>query len=177
MKQGAMVKRLCLYATFIVAALASYYFFTTKKVSIYDFNEQRDTTFILDLFQKDWYWLVAGDFSPEYMLRYQSSSKGGNEIIKVLYKGTSPVGFVSYHREYLNECLLHFVAVKEEFRSKGYGLRLVKYAIKDMLARGCTNIKLVTRVDNYSAQAIYKKVGFKETERTNGFVHFEYKKF
>ena len=147
---------------------------------IYDFNEKRDTAFILDLFEKDLYWLVAegSDFSPEYMLKHRASSKKsehvGNEIIKVMYKGNTPVGFITYHKKKFYEGAIHFIDVAKEFRSKGYGLILLSYGVKDLIARGVAKIGLVTRTNNYSAQAIYKKAGFTESWRTDGFVYFEY---
>ncbi len=147
---------------------------------IYDFDEKRDTSFILDLFEKDLYWLVAegSDFSPEYMLKHRASSKNpehiGNETIKVMYVGNQPVGFITYHKKKFYEGAIHFIDVSKEFRSQGYGLKLLNYGVKDLIARGVAKIGLVTRTSNYAAQAIYKKAGFTESWRTDGFVYFEY---
>jgi ribosomal protein S18 acetylase RimI-like enzyme len=178
MKRISLFKRIIVFSILLLTVAGGYYFLKPT-VRIYDYNEQRDTSFILDIFQKDWYWLVAegSDFSPEFMLHYQMSPEGpdiGKEIIKVMYKGNDPVGFVTYRKKKFSIGDIHFLAVKEEFRSKGYGFSLLKYAIKDLLSRGCRMITLATRTNNYSGQKIYKKAGFKETQRTDGFVYFEY---
>ena len=69
---------------------------------------------------------------------------------------------------------VHFLDVDEKFRSKGYGLKLLQYALNDLKKQGATQIYLVTRTINYPAQKIYKKADFQETSRTNGFVRFDY---
>lgn len=160
--------------------LGGFIYYKTAYVALYDFNAKRDSAFILDVFNRHWYWLIAegSDFSPEYMLEHLASSKDpsdhGNEIIKVMYKGNTPVGFVIYYKKKFYQGVLHFVAVDDQFRSKGYGLQLVEYAVNDLISRGCTSITLVTRTENYAAQKIYLRAGFKETERTNRFVYYKY---
>lgn len=157
-----------------------YYYSHIPNTGIYNFNERRDSAFILDIFKKNWYWLIAegSDFSPEHMLKYRASSKNpediGNETIKVLYDQKEPVGFVVYRKKKFYEGFIHFVAVDEKARSKGYGLQLVKYAVQDLIKQGMKKITLVTRTNNIPAQTIYKKAGFQETKIVNGFVYFAY---
>ncbi|MEX0939832.1 MAG: GNAT family N-acetyltransferase [Candidatus Babeliales bacterium] len=179
--KNRIITRLFTASAIAVLVIFGSSYFYTPQVKISNFDEARDTEFILDLFKKNWHWLVAEGttFSPEYMLKYRASSQDsskdhGKEIIKVLYEGNEPVGFVAYHKINFFKCMLHFLAVREEFRSKGYGLQLLQYAVNDLIARGCAEITLVTRTNNYPAQKVYKKVGFKETHRTNGFVYFSY---
>jgi ribosomal protein S18 acetylase RimI-like enzyme len=158
-----------------------YYFIGQSSERIVDFNQARDSAFILDLFKKDWYWLVGegSDFDPEYMLKYSASSKKpediGNQTIKVMFVDNKPVGFIAYHKKKFYEGVIHFIDINEDFRSKGYGQKLLKYAIADLKKHGVTKITLVTRTNNYPAQAIYKKAGFKEVWQTNGFVYFEHR--
>ena len=53
------------------------------------------------------------------------------------------------------------VAVAPEYRGKGYGSVLMKYAIEWFKQRGGINtIHLYTPQDNYTAQGLYKKFGF-----------------
>lgn len=158
------------------------YYLSMPRTHIYSFDEDRDTPFILDIFKNDWHWLVSEystDFSPEYMLHYHASSKApehvGNLIIKVLYIGNDFVGFTAYHKEKFYQCKVLFLAVRSEFRSKGYGKLLLKHAIDDLCSQGCTKIWLVTRTTNYPAMKVYRDSGFVETSRDNGFVYFEYK--
>jgi ribosomal protein S18 acetylase RimI-like enzyme len=174
-------KRAIISSIGIVAVLVSMgYFLQPTVVHIYDYDPIRDQAFILNIFKNNWDWLVAAgsQFSPEYMLANRSSSqesgKIGDQIIKVMYEHDKPVGFVAYHKKNFYKCMLHFIAVDQNFRNKGYGLKLLQYAIRDMISWGCAEIILVTRTTNISAQTIYKKAGFKETSRQNGFVYFAY---
>jgi len=105
-----------------------------SQLTIMDFDQARDTQFILDIFKSNWYWLVSEyskNFSPEYMLSHRASSKNpehiGNLTIKVGYQGQEPVGFVAYYKKSFYEGFLLFLATKGEFRSKGYGYQLLKY--------------------------------------------------
>ncbi len=82
------------------------------------------------------------------MLKHRASSKNpehvGNEIIKVMYKGNQPVGFITYHKKKFYEGAIHFIDVSKEFRSQGYGLKLLNYGVKDLITRGVAKIGLVT---------------------------------
>ena len=84
-----------------------------------------------------------------------------------------PVGFVSYNKPKFYEGFVHFLTVDEKERGKGYGLKLLKYAVDDLARTGASLIRLVTRVENYPAQKIYKTLGFKEIKRDERFVDFE----
>lgn len=159
---------------------ASYYFYYVQNSdAILDFNELRDTQFILDSFKRDWHWLVEGfDYSPEYMLQNRASSKKaehkGNLTIKVGYHDKTPVGFVIYFMKnfYLGD--VRFIDVAPEFRSKGWSDKLLDYAMNDLLKRGSSKIELVTRTTNLPAQKLYTRHGFKEASREDGFVYYEY---
>ncbi len=49
----------------------------------------------------------------------------------------------------------------------------MQYAVDDMKKQGASIITLVTRTSNLSAQAVYKKLGFRQTYEEDGFVYFE----
>ncbi len=44
-----------------------------------------------------------------------------------------------------------------------------------MLSQGINVIELITRTDNEKAQNLYKRLGFKESWRNDGFVQFVYR--
>lgn len=166
-----------LLAVLGVGGLYYYYNQQQNPVTILEFNELRDTQFILDSFKRDWHWLVEGfDFSPEKMLRNRKSLKkaGYEEIIKVAYQGEKPVGFVTYYQKNFYLGKIHFIDINPAFRSKGWSYKLLDYAIKDLAKKGITKIELVTRTTNYPAQKLYTRYGFKEIRRDDGFVNFEY---
>jgi ribosomal protein S18 acetylase RimI-like enzyme len=172
---------------FLVAAACavvpvSYYYYYCASTSVYTFDQKRDASFILDIFKHDWHWLVSEystDFSPEYMLAHRASSKNpehlGNLTIKVLYAKQEPLGFTAYYKKKFYEGFVLFLAIRHEFRSKGYAKILLRHAMDDLIAQGCTKIRLVTRTTNYPAMKVYRNAGFVETSREDGFIYFEYK--
>lgn len=173
-------KSIIFFVLCVALAIGSgYWYFTTPMM--YDYVEKRDRAFISQMFKDNWYWLIGegSDFDPEHMLTYRASSKDprhlGNQTIKVMYVGNNPVGFTAYHKKKFYKGKLHFVLINEKYRSKGYGLKIVQYAVNDLVSRGCTDISLVTRVNNHGAQKVYKRAGFVPGEIVDGFVYFHYK--
>lgn len=167
-------------AAFIISVAGGIgYYQYCCKVGIYDLVEERDKPFIMDIFTKNWYWLVAEgstEFSPEYMLHHQVRTPSSTDhlYIKVLYQGQEPIGFTAYYKEMFYKGRILFVAVREEFRSQGYGRQLIDYAIDELKKMGATTITLVTRTTNYAAQKLYQNAGFTELTRDDRFVSFEY---
>lgn len=182
MLKKRLLKRIVLSFILVGVGFFGYrwYIGSSRQSYMADFDYKRDASFILDIFKNNWYWLIAegSDFSPEYMLKHKASSRApehmGNETIKVMYVDGKPVGFVTYYSLKFYEARIHFVAVDQSCRSRGYGLALVRYALNELTKQGYKKISLVTRVNNYSAQAIYKKAGFKESHINNGFIYFNY---
>ncbi len=173
-----------IFLTFILSAIAvtgSLYFYQTHIAAqgpIYNFDEERDTQPILDLFKTDYYWLVEGEFNAAAMLHYQAPNgnpfKKGQMYIKVLRENNEFIGFVTYYKKSPTEWKLNFIAVDSKFRGKGYAQKLMQYALDDMKRMGAKKITLVTRTSNLSAQKLYNRSGFKETYRDEGYVYFQY---
>lgn len=163
----------------ILGAGFAFYHYQSQHEIVQDFNESRDTQFILDAFKRDWYWLVEGfDFSPEYMLKYRAIKSRPDlkkkVTIKVAYQDKKPVGFIVYWPKSFYLGFINFVDIEPEFRSKGWAYKLFDYAVKDLIKNGITRIELLTRATNYSAQKLYIRYGFKETRRDDGFVYYDY---
>jgi ribosomal protein S18 acetylase RimI-like enzyme len=59
-----------------------------------------------------------------------------------------------------NELYIGHLAVYEQFRRQGFGLRLLEYAEKEARAQGKSKLTLLTEIENTSAQALYNKFGF-----------------
>jgi ribosomal protein S18 acetylase RimI-like enzyme len=148
---------------------------------IYDFDEARDTAPILELFKTDRYWLLANpNSSPEAMLKYRTPYPhdpfySGKLHIKVLREQGVFIGFVSYYKETFKDWRLLFIAVKSEMRGKHEGEKLMNYALEDMKKLGASRVLLTTRTENFRGQKLYKRLGFTEYERDDGYVQFEKK--
>lgn len=170
----------------LVAGTIAYYYASNKCVvsqsatGIYEFDSDRDTKQILEIFNKNWHWLIANeDTSPTFLFKYRTPNANpllfGKMHIKVLRENGVLAGFISYYVDGPGDWQLLFMAVDNTFRGKGYGKKLVEYALSDMIAQGAERIWLVTRLSNTPAQRIYEAVGFKEYEYTeSGYVYFEY---
>src|SRR5882724_5129205 len=49
------------------------YYYMHEKGPIYEFNAERDTKVILDLFDQEWHWLIANEgSSPVFYLKYRT---------------------------------------------------------------------------------------------------------
>ena len=132
----------------------------------------------LDIFKRDWHWLVASEtYSPEFMLKYRAPTQQLESIgrlkIRVLRNRNNFIGFVAYYMKSPIQGFVLFLDVNPEFRGRGYSDKLLQYALKELLHMGAYSARLVTRTTNYSAQKLYKRNGFSEVERENGFIYFE----
>lgn len=183
-----MTKKLIKITALILAlsfgGLALYYYFpqssgaqTTEPIQ--DYNEAHDKQEILDIFKQDRYWLLSSpDYSLEHMLSTKSPNKNdaryfGKLSIKVLREEDKFVGFVAYYMKNFFIGTVLFLDIKPEYRGKGYAQKLMRYAIDALKKQGATIVTLVTRSENHSAQAVYKKMGFTKTLEEDGYVYFD----
>ncbi len=176
-------KKIILFLTILIAAcsgIAVYrYHNALPQDNIYDFNPSRDTDGIMDIFNKNWYWLLAStESSPSFMIKHRTYDANpahfGSLHIKVLREQDKVAGFAAYFMENRTQGRLLFLAVDEAFRGRGYGKILALRAMKELFAIGATHIALWTRVANLPAQKIYRELDFKEMFDENGYLFFEY---
>jgi GNAT superfamily N-acetyltransferase len=59
--------------------------------------------------------------------------------------------------------ILEDMIIIKDFRSKGFGSKLLGAAIDFARERGCMRITLLTDFDNETAQAFYRKFGFRKS--------------
>jgi ribosomal protein S18 acetylase RimI-like enzyme len=181
---SSRIKKIVLLATFTLAACigvgAYIYHQKTNQGPIYDFNPATDTEPIMDIFHKNWDWLLASkESSPAFMIKHRTFDNDpmhfGKLKIKVLRENNKLAGFTAYHMQTPTEGRLLFLAVAHEFRGKGYGQLLAKRAMEELFKMGAQHIALWTRTSNLPAQRIYKELGFVEVyDDGGGYVYFEY---
>jgi ribosomal protein S18 acetylase RimI-like enzyme len=151
----------------------------TQQGPIFDYDDATDRKDIVNFFTTERHWLLwpGSDFDPEFMLTYKAPDKNplyiGKLIVKVLREDNKFAGFICYYKKTLTEGMILFLAIKPEFRNKGYGKKLVLYALDDFKRMGMAKVTLLTRTVNYPAQKVYTSLGFVETSRDDGAVYYE----
>jgi ribosomal protein S18 acetylase RimI-like enzyme len=165
--------------TSIIGGSAYFYYNQTPQTLISDFNPARDTQEIMNIFHKNWYWLLASEnSSPAFMVKHQTYDANplhfGSLHFKVLREQHKLAGFAAYYMETPTQGRLLFLAVDHDFRGRGYGRLLAECAMQELFNLGADHLVLWTRVANLPAQKIYRELGFIEKFDENGFLCFEY---
>jgi ribosomal protein S18 acetylase RimI-like enzyme len=176
-------KKVALIGFLVLTGFGAIFFINWEKDSthIVEFKYSEHGAFVNRVFEENRYWLLGEgleDYSLDHLLIKRVSNitpdQYALEDIKIMLHNGTPVGFVTYSKTKFWQGKVRLLGVDEKYRGKGYGQELLNYAVKDLISQGCTNIFLVTRTTNYPAQKIYRKVGFKETGESDGFVRFDY---
>jgi ribosomal protein S18 acetylase RimI-like enzyme len=163
----------------VMVALASalgiggwYSVFAQHQPHLVDFVYERDNAAVRTLFMREWDWLVPvppEDYSLDLVLKHRAPQQNplyaGRLHIKVLRQGEQLLGFVAYYLKGAEDWFFNFLAVDPTSRGKGYGERLARAALNDMIARGARRITIVTYPFNERALRLYTRLGFKEIDR------------
>ena len=87
---------------------------------------------------------------------------------------SKPVGFTQLYPNYssvraVKNWTLNDLYVDTNYRRKGIGEKLIKTAMEFAKNDNANFVELSTAVDNYSAQSVYEKIGFKKQEPDTAF--------
>jgi ribosomal protein S18 acetylase RimI-like enzyme len=164
----------------LIAISTVYYKIPAFQTGIYTFEESRDLAFIIEQFKKNWYWLIPDsmtEFDVESTFKYSSRTSSpqdvGSATVKVWREHGQPRGFIAYYKENFYKGFIWFVVVDEAYRGRGYAQKLVNYALDDLKKQGATTVWMVTRTNNFIAQHVYEKAGFKEVWRDEKYIRYE----
>lgn len=99
---------------------------------------------------------------------YYAELQGGNRDLMLVAKpvhvrGKEPHQIVGYivARETAGELHINNVAVRDQYRRRGYGAMLLGRVLDEARRRGATAAFLEVRSGNSTAQVLYRKCGFK----------------
>ena len=84
-------------------------------------------------------------------------------------------GFVAFSidkRGNLKKGVLHTIFLKEEFRKKGYGRRLLNEALRELKQLGCSSVRSHVLTKNKKSLEMYKRNGF-DVEKNSGYTIFK----
>ncbi len=181
MRYATVARTVIVAASIILGVGIAYYWRAPRKLSpIQPFEYTRDAAQVTELFRQDYNWLSTRVFDPahiDWVLRTHSPNEyepeyEGRMSIDVLRDKGSVAGFVTYYVSSPFIGTILFLEVGKDFRSKGYGEKLVRHAIDELFLKGVSVVKLLTRTTNFPAQRLYNRVGFQETSRDADFVYF-----
>lgn len=146
------------------------------------FIYERDAQFVKDIFVKDWYWLVADESDllhedVEQLLQHGYIEKRGGRsqdpaFIKMIVDDNKPQAFIVYYKQRAHRGYIQFLGVSPDARGKGYGKKLIKYALSDLFSKDCDYVYLTARLSNTKARSIYESVGFKEKYRDEKYIEY-----
>ncbi|MVN91904.1 GNAT family N-acetyltransferase [Mucilaginibacter aquatilis] len=108
----------------------------------------------------------------------QRLSNKESVIFVALDGADQPVGFTQLYPKYSSAKLtknwiLNDLYVAEAYRKRGIGEQLIKTAMEFGKQTGATFIQLETQKENYTAQSLYKAIGFEQQELTDDFLLFK----
>lgn len=174
-------------ALVLVGAGIFYYFHApASDITFQDFNYERDAKEVLEVINKDRYWLFGNpDYSAEFMLKYRARQQdimtAGQLNIKVARDAKGHyLGFTAFYMKPGNLGHILFVDVNPLYRRQGNAEKFVHYAMSELKAQGAVAVQLLTRSDNERARRLYTRLGFKLVdsiegyEPQEGFVYFDY---
>ena len=87
---------------------------------------------------------------------------------------SKPVGFTQLYPNYssvsaIKNWTLNDLYVDKDYRKQGVGEKLIKKAMEYAKNQHAKFVELSTAFDNYSAQSVYEKIGFRKQEPDNEF--------
>ena len=87
---------------------------------------------------------------------------------------SKPVGFTQLYPNYssvraIKNWTLNDLYVDKDYRKQGIGEELINAAMKYAQNNNAKFVELSTAVDNYTAQSVYEKIGFKKQEPDTAF--------
>lgn len=96
-------------------------------------------------------------------------------IVYMACDGNNPLGFVQLYPSFssvsmIRSWVLNDLFVKEPFRGKGVGEKLINKAIEFSKGTGAKGVLLETGKQNVNAQRLYEKLGF--VRESNYFYYF-----
>ena len=95
-------------------------------------------------------------------------------VIFIALNESNPIGFTQLYPNYssvraIKNWTLNDLYVDSNYRKKGIGEKLIKTAMEFAKNDNANFVELSTAVDNYTAQSVYEKIGFKKQEPDTAF--------
>ncbi|MGN6439907.1 MAG: GNAT family N-acetyltransferase [Agriterribacter sp.] len=107
----------------------------------------------------------------------QERLDNSESVIFVALAGDSPVGFTQLYPKYssvrvVKNWILNDLYVENDHRKQGIGEKLIETAMDFARQNNATFVELSTAVDNYTAQSLYERIGFKKSAPETDFLTY-----
>jgi ribosomal-protein-alanine acetyltransferase len=107
---------------------------------------------------------------------YYAELQGGNRELMLVAKPVGARGLDQYQiagyivaRETAGELHVNNIAVRDQYRRRGYGLLLLGSVLEEARRRSATMAFLEVRSGNSAAQSLYERCGFKAIARRSNY--------
>jgi ribosomal-protein-alanine N-acetyltransferase len=107
---------------------------------------------------------------------YYAELQGGNRELMLVAKPLGARGLQDYHiagyivaRETAGELHVNNIAVRDQYRRRGYGRLLLGRVLDEARRKHATTAFLEVRSGNSAAQSLYQKCGFKAIARRSNY--------
>lgn len=164
----------------MLAGAASYYYWIfSRPGEVVDYDADRDRSSLEAIFHQNWYWLDVRPHSEAFDSFKEHLNKvdmGAPDAMwwKVYREHGMTTGFVAFYMLSPGRGKVLFLAVDHVHRARGQANALMNSAMNELKLRGAKVVELVTKVNNYRAQNLYNKLGFKVVKVEEGHFYFEY---
>jgi GNAT superfamily N-acetyltransferase len=184
-RKSTIFKWLVILALSLSLVFYAGFYFMPYRSAIHHYDDNVDRRFLFDVFKSNWYWLVAGNssFNEEYVKNIVDhkaptrsvKDRGRLNILTYRVSGRT-VAFTAFYKKSFYKGFILFLAVDQNYRGRGYGKKLLQSAIDQLKKDGTCVIELVTRKENTSAIALYERMGFVQTKKTDKDTYVWFKK-
>lgn len=153
---------------FIYLWLLAASFYISAQFSIVPFTKERDKQAVITIIQDDWNKLFTlprfNQNIVDRMLEHQHPGDMAHHTkhltIAVLYDEERLVGFITYYYTNASTSNIELLAIDKNYRSKGYGKKLIEYVMREVRSQGVNAIQLYVYTSNQSALQFYTHLGF-----------------
>ena len=131
---------------------------------------------VFDLFDK-YRVFYKQQFDIELAKNFIQTRLDNNEsviFVAVVDEISKPVGFTQLYAKYssaraVKNWILNDLYVDKEYRKQGIGEKLIKTAMNFAKENNAKFVELSTAVDKYTAQSLYKQIGFEKQNPETDF--------
>lgn len=107
----------------------------------------------------------------------QKRLDNNESAIFVALEGNKSIGFTQLYPKYSSirtkkSWILNDLYVAKTHRKKGVGENLIRVAMDYARQDGASTVELSTAIDNYTAQSLYERIGFKKAAPETGFLNY-----